>query len=161
MFTNKFLPIITRPTRISHQTATLIDHIFVRSNTKNHIAGIILNTTVDHFPTFYSEYSPPQNDGCKPYTTRKINSETSDAFEKLLGSHSWSSVILEKEPESAFSNFFAILNEAKDIAFPEVMINQKKRKWSHDPWMTPGLLISCRKKVNFLPQSCVNLQSKI
>ena len=149
MFSNKFLPTITRPTRISHQSATLIDHIFVCSCTKNHIAGIILNTTVDHFPTFYSEYSPAIKVECKPYKTRKINNDSLDAFGRLLGTYSWSSVIQEKEPENAFSNFFSILEEAKNIAFPEITIKPKKKKWSHDPWMTPGLLISCKNKTLF------------
>ena len=46
-------PSITRPTRITSKSATLIDNIFKNSHSK-HIAGIILTDISDHLPTFIS-----------------------------------------------------------------------------------------------------------
>ena len=58
MTQHKFLPMITRPTRIKHQSATLIDHLFMKDN-GNHIKSGIIDTEIagncgytDHFPIF-------------------------------------------------------------------------------------------------------------
>ena len=51
-----FLPTITRPTRITPHSATLIDHIYSNDNRptfQNNISGIIITDVVDHFGTFH------------------------------------------------------------------------------------------------------------
>ena len=45
------IPVITKPTRITDQTATLIDNIFI-SNPVNFTSGIIISDISDHFPIF-------------------------------------------------------------------------------------------------------------
>ena len=54
--TNGFKPKITFPTRITHQTATLIDNIFVKLSDKfsKTTSGILLNDISDHQPCFIS-----------------------------------------------------------------------------------------------------------
>ena len=51
-----FLPYITRPTRITEYTATLIDHFFVKIPTKSLEmpinSGILFNDITDHLPIF-------------------------------------------------------------------------------------------------------------
>ena len=55
LYSNEFLPLISRPTRISTNSATLIDNIF----TNNHdglncsINGILVSDISDHFPIFH------------------------------------------------------------------------------------------------------------
>ena len=53
-FSHMFLPLITRPTRITSHTAILIDNIFTNSftNLQNIQRGIILNEISDHLPVF-------------------------------------------------------------------------------------------------------------
>ena len=51
-----FLPKITRPTRITPHSATLIDHIYSNDNRptfQNNISGIIITDVADHFGTFH------------------------------------------------------------------------------------------------------------
>ena len=55
MFSAGLLPVITRPTRIHQTSATLIDHIFESNKANRYIAGIIISSLSDHFPTFYIE----------------------------------------------------------------------------------------------------------
>ena len=74
--------------------------------------------------------------------TRKINSKTIPAFCNILKSASWSNVIKEENPKLAFDNFFELINSARDISFPEVCTKSKPLKFTHSPWMTPGLKIS-------------------
>ena len=51
-----FLPKITRPTRITPHSATLIDHIYSNYNrptSQNSTSGIIITDVADHFGTFH------------------------------------------------------------------------------------------------------------
>ena len=55
MFSYMFIPIITRPTRLTaRHTATLIDNIFTNCLTQNITNGIIINDISDHLPIFAS-----------------------------------------------------------------------------------------------------------
>ena len=55
LISKSFIPLITLPTRIKHQSATLIDHIFTNNVCQQYHAGIIINSLSDHFPVFYIE----------------------------------------------------------------------------------------------------------
>ena len=83
------LPTITKPTRISHNSSTLIDHIFVNNKSKMHNAGIILTYLSDHYPTFYIDQSSSVKPKIQPFLTRKINTETQKSFHDLLQSTSF------------------------------------------------------------------------
>ena len=55
MLTTGYLPVITKPTRVTDHSATLIDHIYSNSkslNYKSRIVGLITDVA-DHFGTFY------------------------------------------------------------------------------------------------------------
>ena len=47
-----FMPIITKPTRITDHTATLIDHIYTNTPEKLIKSGICLSDISDHLPVF-------------------------------------------------------------------------------------------------------------
>ncbi len=53
LFSYGYLPLITRPTRVSKSSATLIDHIYINDLTSIGHAGIIITDVADHFGTFY------------------------------------------------------------------------------------------------------------
>ena len=46
-----YMPLITKPTRITKSTATLIDNIFTNNLSRTeHSSGIIINDISDHLP---------------------------------------------------------------------------------------------------------------
>ena len=47
-----FLPLISKPTRVTTSSATLIDHMYTNDITSSHNSGIIINDVADHFGTF-------------------------------------------------------------------------------------------------------------
>ena len=53
MTSYSFYPSITKPTRITTKSATLIDNIFTNSHTKQ-TAGILVTDISDHLPIFLS-----------------------------------------------------------------------------------------------------------
>ena len=53
LFVNDLLPMITRPTRITKSTATLIDNIILSKRLQmNYICGILVDDMSDHLPNF-------------------------------------------------------------------------------------------------------------
>ena len=46
------IPTITKPTRVTHSSATLIDNIYIRHISKSIMSGIIPYNISDHFPVF-------------------------------------------------------------------------------------------------------------
>ena len=89
------LPTITGPTRITENTATLIDNIFV-SKPFNYSSGIITLDLSDHYPIFlvYHEYFDGL-DKCNKIKYRNINEESllrlSNVFSNLSFDHIYNS----------------------------------------------------------------------
>ena len=114
----------------------LIDHIYVCNKEKYHIAGLIINSTVEHFPTIFIE-------DCN---NRIINKW--QRFIRLIWEYSgdsyWTNVMEEEYPEIAYNICLILFKDARDMAFPEVIINQTK----NEPWLTKGLLFPVSQKVN-------------
>ena len=59
MFSNSLLPVINRPTRVTTNSATLIDNIFISSWQKEQISGILYTDISDHFPIFVIDVKKP------------------------------------------------------------------------------------------------------
>ena len=53
MLRTGYLPVITKPTRITDHSATLLDHIYANSKSLNYQYGFIITDVADHFGTFY------------------------------------------------------------------------------------------------------------
>ena len=53
LFSHGFLPLITKPTRLSNSSATLIDHIYTNDIYNKGHSGIITTDVADHFGMFY------------------------------------------------------------------------------------------------------------
>ena len=51
MYSHAFTPLITKPTRVTSNTATLVDNIFTNSS-RNSFNGILLCDISDNFPIF-------------------------------------------------------------------------------------------------------------
>ena len=47
-----YSPLITKPTRVTDHSATLIDHIYTNAINPNYDSGIILTNVADHFGIF-------------------------------------------------------------------------------------------------------------
>ena len=141
LISKSFLPLITMPTRIKHQSATLLDHIWSNKMCNKYNSGILINSLSDHFPFFYIEETKQAKVVLPDKNIRKINNNTIPSFCNMLKSTSWQNVINEKCPELAFDNFFEKINEVRDIAFPEIEYRPRPTRFKHSPWMTDGLLL--------------------
>lgn len=68
-------PLITRPTRITTHSATLIDNIFTNGIDEKITSGIIINDTSDHLPVFAAiqSYTGTNKENTKYKTISHLN----------------------------------------------------------------------------------------
>ena len=118
LISKSFIPLITMPTRIKHQSATLIDHIWSNKMCDKYRSGILINSISDHFPVFYVEKIKQTKTDPPEQTFRNINSKTIPSFCNLLKSTSWQNVTNETNPKTAFDFFCKIKCNIRDISFP-------------------------------------------
>ena len=56
MYFNTFFPLITRPTRITSHSATLIDNRFQNSLETNLLSSLLFTDISDHLPNLFYDY---------------------------------------------------------------------------------------------------------
>ena len=61
MYSNTFFPLITRPTRITSHSATLIDNIFQNYLETNLLGSLLFTDISDHLPNFVIHYDYSKN----------------------------------------------------------------------------------------------------
>ena len=100
------VPTITRPTRITSESATLIDNIYVRGNRLEYLrSGILVADISDHFPIF--EFTGNNVRHCKPKNNtnsyRKLDATAIERINTLLLATDWS-------PLQHLNNYILMIN---------------------------------------------------
>ena len=140
-------PVITRPTRITHTSATLIDNIFLDSRlTGRTINKILVDDISDHLPSVVIL------ENMNPSKHSKIEITSRDIRPKQIGSlkNELTSVLkstkLNGDTNDQFDEFHKILSNGIDAHCPIKTHFVKRDKFRKEPWLTSGLLISCNKQ---------------
>ena len=136
MFTHTPLPTITKPTRITHTSATLIDNIYLKvdSNTKIH-SGIILTDISDHLPIFCFITINKKNTRLhEPLILehRKITESTLNLIRTAINSTSWS-YLNDLDTNNAFNIFTETLNDIVDFYAPIKKVRIPSNYIKRDP----------------------------
>ena len=103
------MPLINLPTRITRDTATIIDNIFTNNLTspEGSLRGILVTDISDHFPVFY--VSPILN-RCdiemKAYT-KKYSYRKKRAFMEAISETDWSEIYSITDTQTIFSRFYS------------------------------------------------------
>ena len=145
-FTNSFLPLITKPTRITTTSATLIDNIFSNDYSKEEaFKGIIPEDISDHMPIFLiKQNSKTKKKGENIIYTRKFDDNNMKEFRNCLTHGKLDKIIEENSPKLAYEEFDKIINTAFESSFPLIEI---KIKYNNKiSWLTQGLRCSIKFK---------------
>ncbi len=145
--TNDLLPSITKPTRITHRSCTLIDNIYVSNGIANSLHSIILTTDIsDHLPCLVMigiGRKKVLNNPTK-IKVRKLNEVNISRIKNALKFVDWSSL----DGLNANDGYDFIVNKIVSILntiAPEKEVNVKPSQQIHEPWMSKGLLESSKK----------------
>lgn len=157
LYTNSLYPLITKPTRVTASSATLIDNIFTNSLNNVWKSGVFYSDISDHFPVFHltSTSLNIHQEVAKPQRSRVFNERNIVCFEKQIGDVQWDDVYTHDDVEQAYQSLMASFNSVFNQCFPLVSKKTKKDRTFRKPWFTPGLHKSLLTK-NKLYKKCIS-----
>ena len=139
MLEHGMIPTISKPTRVTKNSATLIDNIFTNivKNSSSVFSGLLYTDLTDHFPIFFidSSTSLETNDSI---TYKRVYSDVNiNKFNDRLSKTEWTSVLSASDAQKAYTNFHDIMSNLYNECFPlkEFKLGYLTRK----PWLTEGM----------------------
>ena len=151
---NNLLPTVTRPTRITKTTATLIDNILISNqlymNTYN---VIVIDDISDHLPclSVIKNFKLTRRESIqiesRNFSPKNISNITND-----INTTDWVKVLSDHDANAQFDIFQKQLLSTIDKHSPLKKINISSKKILNDPWMTPSLLKCCTKQKKLYKQ---------
>ena len=154
------IPTITKPTRVTKNSATLIDNIIIGKRYQSEYDPcIIVDDISDHFPLLLKTSNTLTNiKQPKEVTTRSINQERCYEINQILSSQDWTMLLKDKNTDDAFNAFHNILQSTLDTVCPVHTMKLSKNKIRREPWLTNGLH-KCIKKQKLLYHRQLNRHS--
>ena len=138
------IPTITRPTRITKTSATLIDNIIVSQNLcGSFVSSILVNDTSDHLPTVCVLDSLKLSKK-EPMVIRSRDTRTKnvEALNRQLRDHDWSEDLSDPSPSKNMEKIHSTLGEIIDHCIPFRERSIKHKQIRKEPWLTASLKIS-------------------
>ena len=146
MYSRMFFPVITRPTRITSNTATLIDNIFTNNLHNFFVSGLMFCDISDHLPIFTLLLDQSKNSNDTTWLSFRDKSINNVAtFTNRLANVNWDELSEYKDPDWAYRCFLDKYTTLYNDCFPLKKVKVKTATLSN-PWITKGLLKSIRKK---------------
>ena len=120
MYSHSVFPYITKPSRVTTHSATLIDNIFasnIGDNAKT-LSGLLYTDITDHFPVFYIDYSSAIQNEAQFVRRRVFSSQNISKFSTALETVDWSAVSASNDPQEAYTLFHTQFVSAYNEGFP-------------------------------------------
>ena len=149
MYSYSMFPLITKPTRVTKDTATLIDHIFTNNffeTDSKHVQGILCTSISDHFALFHMIGNVSKSSLCdsEPSFGRNMCHANVVKFRDAMSAIDWREILSISDVQVAYSSFHKIISEKYNKCFPIRKIH--KRYFNNKPWLTPALKESIKTK---------------
>ena len=146
MSSNAFLPLITRPTRVTANSASLIDNIFTNhfDSSLQSSEGILVTDITDHYPIFHINRQITAYE-TEIYMERRLyNQRNKQAFLEALQKTDWGDICSIPGTKSCFGIFHCKLVSLLNKSFPNVKIKQNHN--NRKPWLSDALRNSIKVK---------------
>ena len=148
------LPLVTKPSRITHTTATLIDNIYVKSRNVQKSKTMLLVTDIsDHLPCLalidcdcHIKKQPLE------FELRKLNDYALENIKFYLADKDWTQLEYIDSNEG-YNLLTSTISDALNLYAPLKMIRIPAKYVITEPWMTKGLMKSSR--------TCDKMYSKV
>ena len=154
MYSKGVFPLITKPTRITNTTATLIDNIFTNDLNHNYTSGAFICDVTDHLPIFIvgSNSIKSNVNKNKFIYKRSIDEDNLKCFTTAISNVDWSMIEASSDTNVAYDMFMNKIVSLYDEHCPLKKVRIKEIK-VHKPWMSPGLINATKKKRFLYEQS--------
>ena len=143
MSSSGFLPLITRPTRVTATSATLIDNIFTNNlmDISHSLQRLFITDVSDHFPIFHVSRRMQMSDVDVYMYKRLFSLKNKEEFYHAVNTTNWDEIDRATDTQQAFDLFHSQLTELYDKHFPKVRIKRSIATESHGclkVWKTPS-----------------------
>ena len=162
LFSYGFLPMITKPTRITAHSATLIDNIFTNNTTVSSKNGsVIVSDISDHLPIFsiVTAGRSPRVKNKNYITVRDMSEKRTEEFKTKLENTDWEFDKESGDPNASYDVFIEKFTGLFDSCFPFKIVRGKALNSFKKPWLTKALLKSINKKNKLYKQYLRNRRS--
>jgi hypothetical protein len=135
------------PTRITKNSATLIDNIFANKGRRYNVVPLINGLSDHDAQLITSVNSKVPNDVTKSIPIRNINTNNILEFQMLLSTEQWDNIFGNNNVNNMFNNFINIYLRCFNACFPKKYIKYNN---NNNKWITKGIRISCSTKRELL-----------
>ena len=145
---NGLVPTISRPTRITDRSISLIDHIYTNAILNIRTSGVLTNPFADHLATYLKlGYIAHKNNTTQEHYNHVDYSDANiKKFNSLLENSDWSSIDSANDPDTKFDNFHSVFSNCYTECFPVTLKKCNNRKAEGKPWIQPWLQEACNRK---------------
>lgn len=163
MYSYSLFPLINKPTRVTTQSATLIDNIFTNDiHNDNLFNGILLTDISDHFPIFMINTGRVITEKMSFITYRNCSQRNIEVFVNELKNIDWHDLYDKTDARGAFTFFYQKFCLLYHSSFPKISV--KVGYSNRKTWLTGGLKKSIKQKNKLYgifrkSQSCSNEQN--
>ena len=119
------LPVITKPTRISRTSATLIDNVIISDKLQsNYTSNILVSNLSDHLPCYLEikEFYAGKREATK-IKKRKLNNNNLNKIKMDIGSIRWESLLCDLGASESFVTVHNKIIEIIDKIAPEYEVH--------------------------------------
>ena len=142
------VPSISKPTRITRKTATLIDNVIISQSLQAQMCPhLIVEDISDHLPILI--LLKDLNKSVRGSNLIKIRNVNTINLEKIgsdIRRHNWQKLLSNSNASQSFSTFHKILCDTIDKHAPETIKRINAKKIIKNPWITSGIMKSLSKQ---------------
>ena len=141
------VPTITKPTRITKSSATLIDNIIVSENLcGNFYSNILIDDMSDHMPTIcvMESLKTAKKDNIT-ITSRDTRPKNIAALKDHLQSYDWPALLNSTSLDRNMETLDNVIQMEMDYCTPVKSRKISYRKLRKEPWLTPNLRMCTEK----------------
>ena len=146
------IQVITKPTRVTDHSATLIDHIYTNQIYNMVSSGVITFDISDHLGTYitialHEHLVTVLNKDSDGTQFNKVNAANLEKFQQLIENESWDEIKDETDTQLKYDKFIEIYSKHYETAFPKSAPTRRKNERNNPkPWILPWLEDACNRK---------------
>ena len=142
------IPSISKPTRITRKTATLIDNVLISQSLQAQMhPHLIVEDISDHLPILVVLKDLNKSiRGSNLIKSRNLSTNNLEKIGSDLRRHDWQKLLSKSNASQGFSIFHRILCDTIDKHAPETVKRINAKKIIKNPWITSGIMKSLSKQ---------------
>ena len=141
-----YFPVINKPTRVSHNSATIIDNMWTNfTPITDSKSEIVFSNITDHFPIIYYYKTVKRINERKLVSFRRVGECFDNLFKERISEYSFDEIYTVENVDLAFEKFSSIIHDVYDETHPVTTKYVTNKKFNNQ-WITPALKQSIRNK---------------